>query len=84
MYHSFNITTFRAFSQYDKFTGFYKGKITLANGSELKNGYPIPMYSEIFAEVYRDPAKKYRLKLLTAILSRAETSFLAETPVSYI
>lgn len=72
------LATLPAFSQYDEFAGFYKGKITLANGAELKRGYPVSMYPEIYAEVYRGPEAKYRLKLLTGILARAEASFVAE------
>lgn len=72
------LVTLPAFSQYDKFVGFYKGKITTPDGTELKNAYPVSMYPEIYAEVYRGPAKKYRLKLLTDILSHAETSYIAE------
>lgn len=58
------------------FVGFYKGKITLADGSELKRGYPVSMYPEIYAEVYRGPQAKYRVKILTGILSRAENDFV--------
>lgn len=72
------LATLPAFSQYDDFAGFYKGKITLADGSELKKGYPIPMYPDLFAEVYRGPEAKYRIKILTGIISRAEASYTAD------
>lgn len=62
----------------DAFAGFYKGKITLADGSELKKGYPVSMYPEIYAEVYRGPQAKYRVKILTGILSRAESAATAD------
>ncbi len=62
----------------DAFAGFYKGQLTLADGNELKKGYPLNMYSEIFAEVYRGPNSKYRIKILTGILARAEASALAD------
>lgn len=72
------LATLPAFSQYDEFAGFYKGKITLENGSELKKGYPLSMYPEIYAEVYRGPEAKYRLKITTGILARTEANVLAE------
>ena len=62
----------------DAFAGFYKGKITLADGGELKKGYPVSMYPEIYAEVYRGPQAKYRVKILTGILSRAESAATAD------
>ena len=67
-----------AFAQKDAFAGFYKGKITLSDGSELKKGYPVSMYPEIYAEVYRGPEARYRVKILTGILSRAEASAMAD------
>lgn len=75
-----SILTLSAFaqSQKDAFAGFYKGKITLADGSELKRGYPVSMYPEIYAEIYRGPQAKYRVKILTGILSRAETTSFAD------
>ena len=75
-----SILTLSAFAQAQKdaFVGFYKGKITLADGSELKRGYPVSMYPEIYAEVYRGPQAKYRVKILTGILSRAETTSFAD------
>lgn len=73
-----SVLTLPAIAQVDAFAGFYKGKITLANGAELKKGYPISMYPEIYAEVYRGPEAKYRVKILTGILSRAEASAMAD------
>jgi len=72
------LATIPAFAQKDAFAGFYKGKITLADGSELKKGYPFSMYSELFAEVYRGPDENYRLRIQPDIMSRAENAAIAE------
>ena len=76
------LSTLPAFSQYDDFAGFYKGKITLADGSALKKGYPLSMYPEIYAEVYRGPEAKYRLKITTGIMARTEANGLAENLIA--
>jgi len=67
-----------AFAQCDALVGFYKGSITLEDGSELKKGYPLSMYPQIYAEVYRGPQQKYRVKILTGILARAEANAVAD------
>ena len=57
-----------AFAQKDSFAGFYKGTI------EGAKGYPVGSCPDLYAEVYRGP-QGYRIKILPAILSRAESYY---------
>lgn len=75
------LSAFAKTDGFDKFEGFYKGRITFADGKQITGWYPVDMYPEIYAEIFRDVGAKYRLKLLTGILSRAETTAVADNLV---
>ncbi len=61
--------TLSAFAQKDEFAGFYKGTV------EAKKCYPSTTCPDVYAEVYRGPNQKYRLRLLPVIMNRCDVFY---------
>ncbi len=65
-------------SEKDEFVGFYKGEFRIAGGKEFHQVYPPNHYNELYAEVYRGPNNKYRLRIQPMIMARAENFAFAD------